>query len=135
MRPRGALNNCKTHHLPSRDVVLYNMHTTLSQVKKLLVAAQARQKAYADKSRSPHALKKGQQLLLSTRNFKFKEGVKKLHPKYVGPYKTPEMVGQNAAKLDLPAAYSKLHPVFHVSHVWDPSFLVSPVHACCIQEQ
>lgn len=102
-------------HIPSLDVVLSNMHSTLSQVKKLLVAAQDRQKAYADKSRSPHAFKKGQQVLLSTKNFKFKQGVKKLHPKYVGPYKILEMVGRNAAKLDLPAAYSKLHPVFHVS--------------------
>jgi hypothetical protein len=104
-----------TGNIPTLEVVFTELEETLSQVKKLLVAAQDRQKTYADKSRAAHNFQQGQKVLLATKNLKFKTGVRKLHPKYVGPFKILEMVGSNAAKLDLPAVYSRLHPVFHVS--------------------
>jgi hypothetical protein len=54
--------------------------------------------------------------MLSIKNFKFVKGVKKLHPKFIGPFKILNMTpGNNAAKLALLASYSRIHPVFHVS--------------------
>jgi hypothetical protein len=101
--------------LPALDAVFSEMGATLTRARELLKAAQDRQKAYADKSRSPHTFQEGQLVLLSTKNLKFQKGVRKLHPKYIGPFRVVQMVGQNAAKLDLPQAYSRVHPVFHVS--------------------
>jgi len=96
------------------------MDATLSRTRELLRSAQDRQKAYADQSRSPHTFQEGQFVLLSTKNLKIACGVRKFQPKFIGPFRIVRMVGQNAAKLDLPKIYSRVHPVFHVSllHVY-----------------
>ena len=118
-------------NLPTLDAVFSNLHSTLAQARAALKAAQDRQKAYADKSRAPHTFQADQLVLLSTRNFKFKDGVRKLHPKYIGPFPILQMVGSNAARLELPATYSRVHPVFHVSllqpYVNGPGKLLPPV--------
>jgi hypothetical protein len=101
--------------LPTLDTVFTDLDTTLSRIKLLMRSAQDRQKAYADKSRAPHEFAVGDLVLLSSRNLKFKSGVRKLHPKFLGPFPIIKMVGKNAAKLELPATYSRIHPVFHVS--------------------
>jgi hypothetical protein len=101
--------------LPSLAMVFQDLEGTLINVRKLIVAAQDRQKTYADKKRRPHTFTQGDLVLLATKNLHFKTGVKKLHPKYVGPFKILRMIGSNAAELQLPVAYSRLHPVFHVS--------------------
>ena len=52
-------------------------------------------------------------MLLSTKNIKLKVG--KLAPKFIGPFKILEYVGQSAYKLELLTLYERLHPTFHVS--------------------
>jgi len=103
-------------NLPNLDAVFQDMEYTMVKIKKFLQAAQDRQKAYADdRFRRPHEFKDGDQVMLSTKNLRFKKGIKKLHPKYIGPFTIEKMVGSNnAAKLVLPDSY-KIHPVFHVS--------------------
>ena len=103
--------------IPALDAVFADLDITLVRVQQLLRSAQDRQKTYADsRFRAPHSFKTGDQVMVSTRNFKFKTGVKKLHPKYIGPVQILSMTpGGNAAKLALPANYSRIHPVFHVS--------------------
>nr|GFB84557.1 putative reverse transcriptase domain-containing protein [Tanacetum cinerariifolium] len=41
----------------------------------------------------------------------------KLNPRYVGPYKVLERVGDVAYKLDLPEELSRVHNTFHVSNL------------------
>ena len=111
--------------LPSLDAVFKDLEFTHSRIRDLLKSAQDRQKAYADsRFRRPHDFKKGDNVLLSTRNLRFKTGKKKLHPKYIGPFQILDMIpgSNNAARLDLPKSYSRIHPVFHVS-------LFKPYHA------
>ena len=39
----------------------------------------------------------------------------KLSPRYIGPFEILRTVGEVAYELDLPPAFSSIHPVFHVS--------------------
>jgi hypothetical protein len=57
----------------------------------------------------------GDKVWLSTKNLhKYGERCKKLLLKYMGPFNITKRIGTVAYKLDLPAAMSRLHPVFHV---------------------
>ena len=78
--------------------------------------AQQRQKAYADRHRSPVTVAVGQLALLSTRNIHLKNpGSRKLLPKWIGPFKVIEQVNPVAFKLEMPETLKRLHPVFHAS--------------------
>ena len=107
-----------TDRLPTLDVVLQDIDVTMSSVKKLLQAAQGRNSYYANNNRRDHNFNQGDEVLLSTKNIKFKVGTKKLHPKFIGPFKIKRMIGSKreevAAELILPLSY-RIHPVFHVS--------------------
>ena len=54
--------------------------------------------------------------MLSTRNLKLKGKTENFKPKYVGPFPTLKMVGENACELELPEAM-KIYPVVNVSQV------------------
>ena len=105
-------------NIPTLDLVFKDMDNTLSRIKMLMKAAQDRQKAYADKHRRPHDIKVDDMVMLSTKNIKFVTGKKKLHHRYLGPFKVESLVEPhgNAVRLKLPESY-KIHPVFHVSLV------------------
>ncbi|XP_070039513.1 uncharacterized protein [Nicotiana tomentosiformis] len=53
----------------------------------------------------------------------------KISPRYVGPYRIIQRIGQVAYRLELPPEMSLVHPVFHVSMlkkvVGDTSLIVS----------
>ena len=53
-------------------------------------------------------------VLLSTKYLKLKDKLGKLLPQYLGSFKVLQMVGHNAAKLELPLGM-KVHPVFNVA--------------------
>ena len=71
-------------------------------------------KARADKARSDFAFQEEESVWLSTRNFSWNYGARKLCPKWVGPFKILNPCGPVAYRLDLPTEW-KIHPVFHVS--------------------
>jgi len=75
-------------------------------------------KRQADKGRKEtEDWKKGDRILLSTKDLVFKERpAKKLVDQYVGPYTIEEVVYTNAVKLQLPTSM-RIHPVVNVSRV------------------
>ena len=72
----------------------------------------------ADKGRKKSKKwKKGDKVILSTKNLVFKErSVKKLVDQYVGSYTIEEVVSTNAVKLQLPISM-RIHPVVNVSQI------------------
>ncbi|KAJ9516842.1 hypothetical protein QJQ45_027257 [Haematococcus lacustris] len=105
----------------------------VAKAKLCMQAAQQRQAAYANQDRRDVHYKVGQMVLLSTKNMRLKPGkARKLLPRFVGPFKVLDLVGQVAVNLQLPASMSRLHPVFHVSLIkpytgTDVGFMPPPV--------
>ena len=79
---------------------------------------QEEMKKYADRGRKETEVwKKGDKVLLSTKDLVFKERPsKKLMERYMGPYVIEEIVSLNAVKLRLPSSM-RIHPVVNVSQI------------------
>ncbi|GJR79904.1 hypothetical protein Tco_0150689 [Tanacetum coccineum] len=84
------------------------------------ITAHDRQKSYADLKRKPMEFQVGDKVMLKVSPWK---GVVrfgkwgKLNPRYVGPFKVLEKVGEVAYKLELPEELSRVHNTFHVSNL------------------
>lgn len=94
--------------------------------------AKDRQKFYADIKRRHAEFKVGERVFLKISPSKGikRFGVKgKLSPKFLGPYKTTEGVGEVAYRLPLPVELANVHNVFHVSqlrrYLGDPSHVLT----------
>ncbi|GJT80916.1 putative reverse transcriptase domain-containing protein [Tanacetum coccineum] len=90
------------------------------QIKQRMQAARDRQKSYADLKRKPMEFQVGDKVMLKVSPWKGvvrfgKRG--KLNPRYVGPFKVIERVGEVAYKLKLPEELSRVHNTFHVSNL------------------
>ncbi|GJR68031.1 putative reverse transcriptase domain-containing protein [Tanacetum coccineum] len=90
------------------------------QIKQRMQAARDRQKSYADLKRKPMEFQVGDKVMLKVSPWKGvvrfgKRG--KLNPRYVGPFKVTERVGEVAYKLELPEELSRVHNTFHVSNL------------------
>ncbi|GJS55692.1 hypothetical protein Tco_0629054, partial [Tanacetum coccineum] len=90
------------------------------QIKQRMQVARDRQKSYADLKRKPMDFQVGDKVMLKVSPWKGvvhfgKRG--KLNPKYVGPFKVLEKVGEVAYKLELPQELSRVHNTFHVSNL------------------
>ncbi|GJT90369.1 putative reverse transcriptase domain-containing protein [Tanacetum coccineum] len=91
-----------------------------SPIKQRMQAARDRQKSYADLKRKPMKFQVGDKVMLKVSPWKGvvrfgKRG--KLNPRYVGPFKVIERVGEVAYKLELPKELSRVHNTFHVSNL------------------
>ncbi|GJU72195.1 putative reverse transcriptase domain-containing protein [Tanacetum coccineum] len=90
------------------------------QIKQRMQAARDRQKSYADLKRKPMEFQVGDKVMLKVSPWKGvvhfgKRG--KLNPRYIGPFKVLEKVGEVAYKLELPEELSRVHNTFHVSNM------------------
>ena len=83
-----------------------------------LKKAQEDMKRQVDKGRrETENWKKGDRVLLSTKDLVFKERpAKKLVDRYVGPYTIEKVVSTNAVKLQLPTSM-RIHPVVNISRI------------------
>ena len=90
----------------------------LKFIQGKLLAAQSRQKQYADRKVKDLDFMEGEQVLLKVSPMK---GVmrfckrSKLSPRYIGPFIVLKRVGDVAYELALPLGLSGVHPVFHMS--------------------
>ena len=89
-------------------------------IRDRLKIAQSRQKSYVDSKRKEVTYEIGDRAYLQVsplRGLK-RFGVKgKLAPRFVGPYRILECMGEVAYKLELPEGLSGVHDVFHVSQL------------------
>nr|GFA42808.1 putative reverse transcriptase domain-containing protein [Tanacetum cinerariifolium] len=90
------------------------------QIKQGMQAARDRQKSYADLKRKAMEFHVGDKVMLKISPWKGvvhfdKRG--KLNPRYVGPFKVLESIGDVAYKLDLPKELSRVHNTFHMSNL------------------
>nr|GEW51682.1 putative reverse transcriptase domain-containing protein [Tanacetum cinerariifolium] len=86
------------------------------QIKQRMQAARHRQKSFADLKRKPMEFHVGDKVMLKVSPWKGvvrfgKRG--KLNPRYVGPFKVLERVGDVAYKIDIPEELSRVHNTFH----------------------
>jgi hypothetical protein len=113
--PRTPAVRSLDYTVPAAASTARTIESAIARAKACLEAAQQRQKAYYDRGRVPLTFTPGQQVLLSTKNIRMKEGgPKKLLHKWLGPFPVRRMVGAAAAELELPAPY-RIHPTFHIS--------------------
>jgi hypothetical protein len=79
---------------PAPAAFVERLQSSLSFARKCLIAAQQRQKAFADTNRVEKTLKVGDKVLLNTKylNLKHSEKSRKLLPKWIGPFKVVQVV-------------------------------------------
>uniref|UniRef100_A0A1J3GIM6 RNA-directed DNA polymerase n=1 Tax=Noccaea caerulescens TaxID=107243 RepID=A0A1J3GIM6_NOCCA len=112
---------CWTEVGERRDLEPEMIEETVEQVellKEKLKEAHDRQKSYADKRRRDLEFAVGDKVYLKMRTFRGNDRtrkLKKLKPRYMGPYVITERVGAVAYRLELPQELSDFHNVFHVS--------------------
>jgi hypothetical protein len=101
---------------PGFAAFVERLQSALSLARKCLIAAQQRQKAFADKRRVEKVYKVGDKVLLSTKYLDLKHSKTNcnLLPKWIGPFEVVQVVGPVAYKLKMNPGW-RVHPVFHVS--------------------
>ena len=116
MRMEGDIR--KKGKVESATEFVEKMKKVHEEAEAALRKMQEEMKKYADKGRKEmEKWKKGDQILLSTKDLVFKERPsKKLTERYVGPYAIEEVVSSNAVKLRLPSSM-RIHLVVNVSWI------------------
>ena len=108
----------KKGKVESATELVERMKKVHEEAEAALKKTQEEMKRYADRGRKEaENWKKGDKVLLSTKDLVFKERLsKKLMERYVGPYVIEEAVSSNVVKLRLPSSM-RIHPVVNVSQI------------------
>jgi len=116
MRMGGDIR--KKGKVESATKFVERMKKVHEEAEAALRKTQEKMKRYTDRERKEmEKWKKGDRVLLSTKDLVFKERPsKKLTKRYVGPYTIKEVVSSNAVKLRLPSSM-RIHPVVNVSWI------------------
>jgi len=103
-----------------RPDIVVQIVDKVRQIREHLQAAQNRQKSWADVRRRPLEFNIGDYVFLKISPTKrvIRFGVRgKLSPRYIGPFKVVERIGEVTYKLALPPSLIRIHNVFHISHL------------------
>ena len=100
--------------------IVHETAEKLKVIRERMLAAQDRQKSYADKKRRPITFEVGDSVLLKVSPWKGlirfgKRG--KLSPRFIGPFKVLQKIGNQAYKLELPEELNGIHNTFHVCYL------------------
>jgi hypothetical protein len=98
--------------------IIQDTKDKITLIQKRMLAAQSRQKSYADTRRRKLEFKVGDQVFLKVSPMKgvMQFGKKgKLSPRYVGPFLVTEVIGPVAYRVELPSNLASVHEVFHIS--------------------
>jgi len=88
--------------------------TVREKAHSALLAAQDSAKFYYDRKKGVSwSFKIDDLVWLDTTNLTFEDGTKKLHAKRLGPFRIIDKHGPSSFELELPASWSRLHPVFN----------------------
>ncbi len=104
--------------VPSAHAFVQRCHRTWTRAREILLQVGSRTKAKADRHQSrPPVYVVGQKVWLSTKNIPLRSVSNKLAPKFIGPFAVTEIISPVAVRLNLPPAYRRIHPAFHVSKI------------------
>ncbi|GKC37160.1 putative reverse transcriptase domain-containing protein [Tanacetum coccineum] len=100
--------------------IIHETTEKIIQIKKRIQEARDRQKSYADMRRKPLVFQTRDKVMLKVSLWKgvirfSKRG--KLNPRYIGPFKILDKLGNVAYRLELPEQLSRVHSTFHVSNL------------------
>ncbi|XP_047306415.1 uncharacterized protein LOC124909825 [Impatiens glandulifera] len=109
--------------------IVSNTVALVGKIWERLLAAQSRQKSYADKKRRDLTFSKGDHVFLKVSPYKGiirfgKNG--KLDPRYIGPFEILEEIGDVAYRLALSPNHDTVYNVFHVSNL--RKYIPNPTH-------
>ncbi|KAJ9531406.1 hypothetical protein QJQ45_006884 [Haematococcus lacustris] len=106
--------------VPKASAFAENVEKEVHKARQCWREAQQRMKALVDGKRREVTYKPEQLVMLSTVNMRKRKdevGVRKLKPRYVGPFVVLRMIGLVAVQIQLPHRWTRMHNVFHVSLV------------------
>ncbi|KAA0065996.1 Transposon Ty3-G Gag-Pol polyprotein [Cucumis melo var. makuwa] len=121
-RPPPPLISYGDKKTPNDEVetMLKERDLAISALKENLTIAQNIMKKFADSKRRELKFKVGDEVYLKLRPYRqcslAKKRAEKLAPKYYGPYRITETIGEVAYRLDLPPEAS-IHNAFHISQL------------------
>src|SRR4051812_39814489 len=101
----------------------------IALIRDRILAAQSRQKKYADQTRRVVTYEVGDMAFLKVaahRGLQKSRKLGKLAPRFIGPFRVTEKVGEVAYRLELPQQFASVHDVFHVSRLKD--YVSDPTH-------
>jgi ribosomal protein L21E len=106
----------------------------IAEIRKHMLAAQSRQKSYADVRRRELEFEVGDQVILKVSPTKgvVRFGTKgKLSRRYIGPFSIVEIAGILAYRLELLESMKGVHDVFHISML--TKYLRDPEHHITVE--
>src|ERR1700761_525310 len=98
------------------EEMLRELRITWEDARQVMLRQREEQKKYADQRRRDEQYQVGDLVMLSMKNLA--QGKTKLSDRYAGPFRIAEVRDNGVnVRLDLPAAFKRIHPVFHVEKI------------------